>query len=579
MHDLFEAQARASPAETAVRFRDETLTYSELDGAANRVAQDLIAVGVCSDSVVAIDVDRSLELVIGLLGILKAGAAYLPLGADLPPERSRFIVASARPRALIASPANNRARLLRELSLIEVKLGQTGAVPRSRGTRATLAYLLYTSGSTGQPKGVAYPHAGAVSRLAWLQQEYPLRKGERVLQKTPLGFDVSFWEFFWPLAVGAVVVMAEPGGHRDPHYLVDLVEREGVNLVHFVPSMLQFFLDVEGLENRCKSLRRVFASGEALTPRLEARFFTRLQAELHNQYGPTETGECSSWACRSKQPRSFTPIGHAIPGFRFAVLDKNLEPVPPGTAGELFIAGVGLARGYFGEPGLTAERFLPDPLGPPGTRMYRTGDMVRESPAVGLEFLGRLDHQIKIAGQRIELGEIEAVLAVTAGVRDVVVVARESPVHGTELVAYVVADPGVVEADLRCRAEERLPTAMIPRAYVFLSQFPVTPNGKLDRAQLPAPAPSGQPMLSAASELELALSEVWAEVTGCLPGSVDEDFFATGGDSLRALRLLGQLRARTSIELTLKDFGALPTIRGLATMINSRFSQLQVRDE
>jgi amino acid adenylation domain-containing protein len=579
VHDLFEAQAQRSSTETAVRFCGETLTYAELDVAANRVAHDLAALGVGPDSIVAIDLERSPELVIGMLGILKAGAAYMPLGSDLPQERVRLMISDAQPRAVIGCAASVARRAAPAVPLVQVDRYDAANPldPRPPATPANLAYLLYTSGSTGRPKGVAYPHRGAVNRLAWLQHTYPLAPGDRVLQKTPFGFDVSFWEFFWPLAVGNALVLAEPGGHRDPHYLADLIERERVSVVHFVPSMLQAFLEVDGLETRCRSLRWVFSSGETLSPRLEARFFVRLRAGLHNQYGPTESGECSFWPCNPEQRRAFTPIGRAIPGFCLHVLDECLCPVAAGETGELFIGGeVGLARGYFGLPALTAERFLPDPFGPPGARMYRTGDLVREVPEAGLEFLGRIDHQVKIRGHRIELGEIEAVLAGVPGVHDAVVVARQSRARGPELVAYLLAHESLTEAEVRRQAAEKLPAMMMPAALVFLAELPVTPNGKLDRARLPDPGLTGGDLLAEASDLERAVAELWAAVMGRVPKSVDEDFFAAGGDSLRALQLIGRLRDRTDLDLTLADFTRVRTVRSLANILEEKFSRQEV---
>ncbi|HEY0406607.1 MAG TPA: amino acid adenylation domain-containing protein [Pyrinomonadaceae bacterium] len=583
VHSLVEGQARRTPARTAVKIGDQTLTYAELDAAANRVAVELIERGVRPDAIVAISLERSLELVIGLLGILKAGAAYMPIEPDLPDERIALMVEDARPCAGIWAEAH--AARFAQLGVAAVSVGRSGGLPacapRAQPMPASLAYLLYTSGSTGRPKGVAYTHGGAVNRLDWFQATYNLAPEERVLQKTPFGFDVSFWEFFWPLCVGAALVLAAPDGHRDPRYLADLIEREQISVVHFVPSMLQAFLEAADLERKCRSLRWVFASGEALTPRLETRFFARLTAGLHNQYGPTESGECSFWPCAPGQQRAVTPIGYPISGFRFHVLDATLAPTVAGAPGELYIAGeAGLARGYYGQPDLTAERFLPDPSGSAGARMYRTGDLVRAMPEVGLEFLGRADDQVKIRGHRVELGEVESALAEAPGVLDALALARESKAGDLLLVGYLIADAGVSETDIRSRLAAKLPAAMLPTHLIFLSEWPLTRNGKLDRARLPDPEQAtGAGELPGASELELAVAELWGAVVGRQPATLDEDFFVAGGDSLRALRLMSRLSALTGLDLTLADFGGARTVRALASALETQFARSEVNHD
>ena len=348
------------------------------------------------------------------------------------------------------------------------------------------AYVIYTSGSTGTPKGVTVTHQAIVNRLAWMQGEYGLSADDRVLQKTPYSFDVSVWEFFWPLMAGAGLVMAEPDGHRDPVYLAGLIETAAVTTLHFVPSMLEAFLAAGGAA-RYARVWRTFSSGEALSGRLAARFARETGGSvLHNLYGPTETAVDSTfWECRRGDESQTPPIGRPIWNTRVLVLDEGLRPVPAGVAGDLYIAGAGLARGYLGRSGLTAERFVACPFGA-GERMYWTGDLARWRPDGNLEFLGRVDDQVKIRGFRIELGEIEAVLAGQAGVAQAAVVAREDQPGERRLVAYVVRAPGaaVGPAGLRDALARLLPGYMAPAAVVEVDELPLTASGKLDRRAL-----------------------------------------------------------------------------------------------
>ncbi|CAG0932445.1 hypothetical protein RHDC3_02217, partial [Rhodocyclaceae bacterium] len=339
-----------------------------------------------------------------------------------------------------------------------------------------LAYIIYTSGSTGQPKGVMNTQRGIVNRLQWMQAAYGLAVPDRVLQKTPFSFDVSVWEFFWPLLNGACLVLARPEGHKDSHYLVEVIVEQDITTLHFVPSMLRVFLE-EAAVARCVHLKRVICSGEALPFELQERFFACLGAELHNLYGPTEAAvDVSFWACRRGEQRPVVPIGRPIANLRLYVLDGHLEPTPLGVPGELWIGGVGVARGYLRQAGLTAERFLPDPFSEVlGARMYRTGDWVRYLPDGNLEFLGRQDQQVKLRGFRIELGEIEAALAAWPEVREAVVVAREDLPGDKRLVAYLVPQAGQRLAEppeLRQQLLQCLPDYMVPANFIVLESLP-----------------------------------------------------------------------------------------------------------
>ncbi|MEU5085172.1 amino acid adenylation domain-containing protein, partial [Streptomyces eurythermus] len=390
------------------------------------------------------------------------------------------------------------------------------------------AYVIYTSGSTGRPKGVVVSHDAIVNRLAWMQGVYRLDGTDRVLQKTPFGFDVSVWEFFWPLLEGATLVVARPEGHKDPAYLARVIREERITTVHFVPSMLAAFLEEPSVVG-CRSLRRVVCSGEALSEQTQNRFLELVGVPLYNLYGPTEAAvDVTYWECRPGA--GAVPIGRPIWNTRLYVLDGEQRPVPVGVPGELYLAGVGLARGYLNRPGLTAERFLPDPFGSPGSRMYRTGDLVRWRADGVVEYLGRTDDQVKIHGFRIELGEIDAVLARVAGVARSAVIVREDVPGERRLVGYVVAEPGAVCSPdaVREALAATLPEYMVP-AVVVVDDLPVTPNGKLDRKALPAPAAPTAVYAPPATETEELVAAVWAEVLGLERAGRHDDFFTLGG--------------------------------------------------
>ncbi len=443
LHDLIAAQVERTPDAPAVSFMGETLSYRELALRAEALAGRRAAEGVGPETLVGICAERSLEMVIGLLAVLKAGGAYVPIDPDYPSDRLAFMLEDAAVAVLLTQghladrlPAHaTRTVLLDSRTEPAAPLEPVEAGPEHA------AYVIFTSGSTGRPKGVVNTHRGIVNRILWMQAQYGLRPSDRVLQKTPFSFDVSVWEFFWPLVVGARLVMAQPGGHQDPVYLVDTIAREGITTLHFVPSMLQIFVEQDGLE-RCGSLHRVMASGEALPAALASRFFARLPegVELHNLYGPTEAAvDVTHYACRPGEDR--IPIGRPVANTSIHLLDRDGLPAPVGVAGELHIGGVQVARGYLRRPDLTAERFVPDPFGPAGSRLYRTGDLARRRSDGELEYLGRLDFQVKIRGVRIELGEIEAALERQPLVREAVVLAREEAPGDVRLVAYVVPDP------------------------------------------------------------------------------------------------------------------------------------------
>ncbi|WP_431041735.1 amino acid adenylation domain-containing protein [Streptomyces sp. P1-3] len=558
--ELFEAQVARTPDAVSVVFEGAEVSYAQLDARANQVARHLLGQGVGLESVVGVRLERGVELVVALLGVLKAGAAYLPVDPGLPAERVEFMLADAGASVVVSAETFS--------SLAGVESGALSESERGvlRGDQA--AYVLFTSGSTGRPKGVVVSHSGIVNRLAWMQSRFGLVPGERVLQKTPFGFDVSVWEFFWPLIEGGVLVVARPGGHRDPAYVAEVIAAERVSTVHFVPSMLEAFLGDPAAAGASGSLRRVVCSGEALTTGVQDRFFEVLgeQVELHNLYGPTEASvDVTAWQCHAGEP--VVPIGGPVANTRLYVLDAALQPVPVGVSGELYIAGVQLARGYASRAGLTAERFVASPYGEPGERLYRTGDLARWDDHGQLEYLGRADEQVKIRGFRIEPGEIQAVIAAHPQVAQAAVIAREDAPGGKRLVAYVVpaedTDSDELVQEIGRFAAKRLPEYMVPSAVVTLDGLPLTVNGKLDRKALPAPEYSTGSGRGPETVREEILCAAFAEVLGLECVGVDDSFFALGGHSLLAIRLVEILRTR-GVTVPVRALFQTPTVAGLA---------------
>ncbi|HEX5604059.1 MAG TPA: amino acid adenylation domain-containing protein, partial [Pyrinomonadaceae bacterium] len=535
------------------------------------VAHYLHTAGAGLESVVAVQFERSLELVVALLGALKAGAAYLPLDPAYPEERRRYMMADAGAELLLTQEVVAEVLAQKDATLSFASL---------RPCANNLAYVIYTSGSTGRPKAAMNTHGAIRNRLLWMQREYSLGSDDCVLQKTPYSFDVSVWEFFWPLMYGAKLAVARPGGHQDPEYLKELIAAERVTTLHFVPSMLNVFLQHEGFE-RCRSVRRVIASGEALTAEGISRFFQHLSwAELHNLYGPTEAAvDVSYWDCsQASKSGGVVPIGRPIANTQLYILDARLEPAGIGIPGELYIGGVNVGRGYLRQPDLTAERFIPDPYGS-GARLYRTGDRARFSVTGEIEFLGRVDFQVKLRGHRIELGEIEAALRRHDLVHDVVITLSE---QSEGLVAYVVANAGKVPAssELRDFLQSSLPAYMIPAAFVFLERMPLNANGKIDRKALPEPtAASSTAKVHAepATPLERLLAELWRESLKLDSVGIHDNFFEIGGDSLKGAILINQLQRRLGEVVYVVALFDAPTISELASYLNKKYPDAVVR--
>jgi amino acid adenylation domain-containing protein len=457
----------------------------------------------------------------------------------------------------------------------QIVTGEKTENPHCAVNGENLAYVIYTSGSTGQPKGAMNTHKGICNRLLWMQEEYHLSKADRVLQKTPFTFDVSVWELFWPLLTGARLVVARPGGHRDSSYLVEVINQQKITTLHFVPSMLQLFLDDRDVES-CSSLKRVICSGEALTGALQDRFFAKLGAELHNLYGPTEAAvDVTYWSCQRDSTRPTVPIGRPIANTQIYILDVHLQPVPVGVAGELHIGGTGLARGYLNRPDLTNEKFIADPFRKePNARLYKTGDLARYLPDGTIDYLGRIDHQVKIRGFRIELGEIESILSLHPQVRETAVVVREEMPGEKLLVAYVVSSekPTPKESELRAFLRQKLPEYMVPSAFVELKSLPVTANGKLDRSALPRHDPHAslakEHFFPPRTVIEKTLASVWTEVLKREPIGIHDHFFDLGGHSLLLAQVHRRLRGKLKREISLVELFEYPTIAALAQHIN-----------
>ena len=568
--ELIERQARSMPEAPAMLADALILSYGELLSRARAVAAAVTALGAGPGHVVGVCAERSPDLVAGLLGILLAGAAYLPLDPSLPAPRLAFMVSDSGVGVVLArgdtADVAAEAGARHVLTIDDLPLSPGSAGPARRAPRGDdAAYVMYTSGSTGRPKGVVVTHEALANRLRWMQETFKLTPDDRVIQKTPFGFDVSVWELFWPLMTGATMVLARPGGHQDAEYLARTFARYAVTFAHFVPSMLQLFLDEPATAG--SSLRRVVCSGEELPHSLGERFRSVLpEVELHNLYGPTEaTVDVTWWDCSRPGPPGVIPIGFPIANTQAYVLDRRLTVAPDNVPGELYLGGVQLARGYIGRPGLTAATFVAHPLAGPGGRLYRTGDEVRRMPDGSLEFLGRLDHQVKIRGYRIELGEVEHALTGHPRVREAVVVGRAGRV-GQQLAAYVTGEPDLDPGALREHLRRELPAYMLPATITVLSSLPLTHNGKLNRAALPEPSlasQSGVEPVRPATPREESVAAVYQDVLGLAEVDVTASFFDLGGDSFSAVRAVRRLEGATVALLA-----ARPSVRELAAALD-----------
>ena len=580
IHQIFEAQVEKTPDAVALEFEGEQLTYQELNERANQLAHHLKSIGVGPETMVGIAVERSFEMVIGLYGILKAGGAYLPLDPTYPAERLAYMIKDAEVPVLLTqaklldmfSPDNMKVICL-DMDWPVIESGQNSENPECEAILDNLAYTIYTSGSTGNPKGVMNTHRGILNRLLWMQDAYKLTDADCVLQKTPFSFDVSVWEFFWPLMFGVRLVIARPEGRRDSEYLVKTIIERQVTIIHFVPSMLQVFLMARDIE-KCDSLRQVICSGEVLSVDLQELFFSRSNAKLHNLYGPTEAAvDVTYWECQTGTQLATVPIGRPVANTQIYILDGYLKPVPTGISGELYIGGVQVARGYLNLPELTEAAFVPDPFGDePEARLYKTGDSARYLSDGNIEFLGRLDFQVKIRGNRIELGEIEVALRSNPKVRDAIVLVREDIPEDKRLVAYVILKDDLSPGEMREYIMRNLPDYMIPDHFITLTEFPLTRNQKIDRKSLPAPDKSERTFKTSvvppSNKSQIMIADAWKEILNINSVGIDDNFFEIGGHSLLLVRVFYKLQERISGELTIMDMFRYPTIRTLSEYLN-----------
>ncbi|WP_164744542.1 non-ribosomal peptide synthetase, partial [Paenibacillus xylaniclasticus] len=587
IHGLFEEQVERTPNRTAVQLGNRSLTYAELNTEANRTAHCLRNLGVQPDTVVAIMMERSMDMMIGLFGILKAGGAYLPIDPKLPVERIRYMLQDSGASILLCQDEGHPV-CTEDLTVTALRLKDASSPklpasnPPHTAAPANLAYVIYTSGSTGQPKGVMIEHHSVINRLHWMQKQYPLSGQDVILQKTPYTFDVSVWELFWWSWYGASLCFLEPEGEKDPTLITRTIIEEKVTTLHFVPPMLSAFLDY--LENHRETakamghIKHIFVSGEALPKHTVERFYSIVESDqikLVNLYGPTEaTVDVSSFECTTGLER--IPIGKPIDNIRLYVVDHLLRPLPIGIPGELCIAGAGLARGYLGRPELTEQKFVRNPF-QPDTRMYRTGDIARWLPDGNLEYLGRMDHQVKLRGYRIELGEIVEALKKHPVITDAVVIDRTSADGSKFLCAYLVSAGGITDGECREHLLRTLPVYMVPAYFVRLDALPLTANGKLNRRALPEPVlitdiecetSNDQPVTA----LEAALAGIWKDILGRNRIGIFDDFFLLGGDSIVLLRLANRIQKDLGMDIELKELYTHRSISALAAYLSSSSS-------
>ncbi len=592
LHTLFEKQVEKTPTAPALFVDELSLSYEELNSRANKLARYLRKQGVKPGSLVGVFMGRSLEMVVALYGILKAGGAYVPLDPSYPEERLLFMMEDADLTVILTQehlqkglPSSKVKTIFLDSQWHLVEQERNEPV-KSEVKADDLAYVIYTSGSTGQPKGAMNQHDGICNRLFWMQDAFELTHRDKVLQKTPYSFDVSVWEFFWPLQVGAALVMAPPESHYDPAALVRLIEEFDITTIHFVPSMLHAFLDAPGID-RCQSLKRLICSGEALSRDLQQKVFDCLDTELYNLYGPTEAAvDVTCWHCQPGYDRTIVPIGKPIANTRIYIVDELLQPTPIGVPGELLIGGIQVGRGYLQRADLTAKNFIADSFSEsPGDRLYKTGDLARFLPDGEIEYLGRMDHQVKLHGLRIELGEVEAAIAEYPGVKQVVASLVDMASGSKALAAYVVADSSQhlsekeMAQEIKSYLAKKLPCYMIPAYVLTLDELPLTFSGKVDRTVLPLPAVIEKVVASApvsGDKHEIELAQIWRQLLKHGKISLDDNFFDVGGNSLTAVVLISEINKVFHTEIPVVKLFQYPTIRSFAQFMSTEqelFSQ------
>ncbi|HWX41158.1 MAG TPA: amino acid adenylation domain-containing protein, partial [Blastocatellia bacterium] len=575
MHQMIAEQVERTPDSIALSFDDELLTYRDMNDRANQLARYLVRRGVGVETLVGICLDRSIEMLLAVNGVLKAGAAYVPLDPDYPADRINSILRDAEVSAVLTV---ERLRPVVSGATDEViTLDLDWEAIAAEGTEdlrietypQNLAYVIYTSGSTGRPKGVMISHRAMNNLVLWMQEMFKIDNSDKLLQKTPFSFDPSVWEFFWPLVTGGVLVIARPGGHLESSYMVDCIIERGVTVLQLVPSMLQLLVE-EPRFHKCESLRLVYCGAETLSPTLINTFYARLNSRLSNVYGPTEAAmHVTLWPC---QPRSdgLVSIGRPAGNIRTYLLSGQIESMPVGVPGELHIGGTQLARGYLNAPDLTADKFVPGSFSSDsGARLYRTGDLARYLDDGNIEFLGRLDHQVKIRGFRIEPAEIEDALNRHTAVHQSLVIVNDDQTARKRLVAYIVAAPGPapLKEDLRLYLKESLPPYMVPSAFVIIDRIPLMPNGKVDRRALPSPeGPGGDERdqyVAPRNRAEQLLADIWSRTLGLERVGINDNFFELGGDSILSILIIAKAN-QAGLHLTPKLLFEHQTVAELA---------------
>ena len=608
IYQLFEQQVQLSGDNTALIYENNSLSYNELDAKSNQLAHYLIQKGIKQNEYVALYMDRSFDMVIALWAVLKTGAAYLPIDVNLPEARIKTIVQDSQAKMLLTQQhlanqlTNIGTELATDILIIDNKDVQesVGNLPDQAIKRTTVqsslssAYLIYTSGSTGQPKGVVCSHQGLVNLMDWIQKQYQLTPQDKVLQKTPYNFDVSVWELVWPLITGASLVIARPEGHKDARYLTQIIQQESISHLHFVPSMLNVMLS-DGDWPKCDSVKQVICIGEALSYELQQKFFAKQSqskgnAELHNLYGPTEASiVVSYWQCQPDSSLNLVPIGKPIQNTQLLVLDNHLKLAPLGAEGELYIGGLGLAQGYLNKPELTAERFINHPFNQSlsqsfsqpfsqqgSEKLYRTGDLVRLLDDGNIDYIGRLDHQVKIRGLRIELGEIEFILNQHKEVNSAQLAVKLDQRDEPNLVAYIQWHDPLVDSEslinkLKHTLTSQLPSYMVPEHYLFIEQWPLSTSGKINKKLLPAPdfVVISKNVTAPATVEQSKLLSIWSELL-MIPVdkiSIDSNFFELGGHSILAMKLISAIEAEFNLSLSLNSLFRSPTIMTIAQQI------------
>lgn len=576
IHDFFEEKAEEMPDNVAVKFKDKSLKYKELDCIADKLAVYLQKNGIGTNNLVGICMERSIEMVIAILAIYKAGGAYVPIDPEYPEERLKYMIADSKISIMLTQSKFINILDYKDIEIIELdnKLKIIEQEKREELIRKVKsdnwAYMIYTSGSTGRPKGVINIHKALVNRIVWMQNNLQIGEHDVILQKTPFSFDVSVWEFVWPLMMGATIVMAEPGGHRNPEYLAEIIKKEEVTTIHFVPSMLRIFVD-EPKSKECTSLKRIICSGEELKVDLKDKCLKNFDASIYNLYGPTEAAiDVSYWKCDEDSDLKIVPIGRPIDNIELYILNKDLKMLPVGVAGELYISGVGLSVGYYDKEELTKERFINNPYSKQGyKRMYKTGDLARWLPDGNIEYLGRVDFQVKINGLRIELGEIEYQLSILPEIKEAKVIDCIDKRGNKCLIAYCTKESEFVYEikQLKKLLKEKMPAYMVPSAFIYMEQLPLTPNGKLDRKALPEISDilEEREYVEAVTEEEKLLVELFKEILGIKQIGIKDDFFELGGTSLKGIQLVSKYKA-----ITIQDLYNYPTIEEIMKYVHTR---------